>query len=116
MFGALAAELGFVIERVRTGFPDCEAKRRVDAPGLRWDETRMERCRIEFEFRSRNFQYHKHDPAGVDLIVCWVHDWLECPVHVLELSSTVEHLKEVECGKGDPEVKMAGWRSPLRAA
>jgi hypothetical protein len=23
------------------------------------------------------------------LIVCWIHDWLECPVEVLELKSNV---------------------------
>src|SRR5258706_386413 len=45
LFGALAEELGYLIEAVRVRFPDCEAKRLVDARTGRW-----EKCRIEFEF------------------------------------------------------------------
>jgi hypothetical protein len=41
--------------------------------------------RIEFEYRSRNFAAHRHDPGGCDPIVCWVHDWPDCPIEVLEL-------------------------------
>jgi hypothetical protein len=26
---------------------------------------------VEFEFESRNFLKHKHDPNGCDVIVCW---------------------------------------------
>jgi len=29
LFGMLAKELGYLIESVQNGFPDCEAKRRV---------------------------------------------------------------------------------------
>jgi hypothetical protein len=110
LFGALAAELGFVIERVRGAYPDCEAKREVEVPGLAWGERRLVRCRIEFEYRSSNFQRHGHDPSGVDLIVCWDHDWFDCPVDVLELSATVRYLQEAERGKKDPQVKLPGWR------
>lgn len=77
LFGVLAMKLGFAIERVGTGFPDCEAKQRVSG-GWR-------RVRIEFEYKSRNFERHGHDPEGCDLIVCWEHDWKEAPVEVLEL-------------------------------
>lgn len=62
LFGMVAAELGFMVETVAAGFPDCEAKR-LTGPG-RW-----ERVRIEFEYLSRNFRDHRHDPAGCDLIV-----------------------------------------------
>jgi hypothetical protein len=30
---------------------------------------------IEFEFESRNFLLHEHDPKKSDVIVCWVHNW-----------------------------------------
>lgn len=43
--------------------------------------------RIEFEYRSRNFREHRHDPADCDLIVCWEHDWPGAPVEVLKLKS-----------------------------
>jgi hypothetical protein len=89
LFGMVAFDLGFVVEGVGTGFPDCEAKRTVSKTGDVW-----ERVRIEFEFRSRNFREHGHDPAGCDLIVCWEHNWPECPVEVLELRSAIDDLSE----------------------
>jgi hypothetical protein len=72
LFGALAAGLGFRVERLQTAFPDCEAKREI-RPG-KW-----ERVRIEFEFESRNFREHRHDPEGCDVIVCWRHNWVDAP-------------------------------------
>ena len=84
LFGALAAELGFRVERLQAAFPDCEAKREV-VPG-KW-----ERVRIEFEFESRNFKEHRHDPDGCDVIVCWRHNWPDCPerLEVVELGRVV---------------------------
>jgi len=84
LFGVMAADLGFRVERLQSGFPDCEAKREV-APG-KW-----EWVRIEFEFESRNFREHRHDPEGCDVIVCWRHNWAECParIEVIELSKLV---------------------------
>jgi hypothetical protein len=32
---------------------------------------------------------HLHDLSGCDLIVCWRHNWPECPVEVLELSQLI---------------------------
>ena len=78
LFGGMARELGFIVLWMGTAFPDCEAFREV-APG-RW-----QRVRIEFEFQSRNFLQHFHDPKGCDLIVCWEHNWPECPLEVVEL-------------------------------
>lgn len=82
LFGALARPLGFAIEHVAGAFPDCEAKRRV---GLDvW-----QRVRIEFEYQSRNFKVHGHDPQQCDLIVCWEDNWKEAPMQVLELKSEI---------------------------
>ena len=78
LFGTMAEELGFVVTRMQTDYPDCEAMRRIE--GGRW-----QRVRIEFEYESRNFIKHGHDEGGCDLIVCWVNNWPECPVEVLEL-------------------------------
>lgn len=79
LFGALAWQLGFAVLRLQAAFPDCEALRRMD-------ENRWQIVRIEFEFESRNFQAHGHDPEKCDLIVCWKNNWPESPVEVLELS------------------------------
>jgi hypothetical protein len=88
LFGMVALELGFMVERVATGFPDCEAKRRVNRKYDRW-----ERVRIEFEFQSRNFRDHGHDPSQCDLVVCWEDNWPDCPVEIMELKSAIEALE-----------------------
>jgi hypothetical protein len=91
LFGMLAKELGYVIEAVQTGFPDCEAMRQVTPE--RW-----QRVHIEFEFESRNFRDHGHPASGCDVIVCWRHNWDECPGHIeiVELSSVIKSLANSE--------------------
>lgn len=91
LFGMVARELGYHVEAVQTGYPDCEAKRQVDAG--KW-----QRVRIEFEFESRNFRDHGHHPDGCDVIVCWRHNWPECPtsLEVVELSSVIRTLSASE--------------------
>jgi hypothetical protein len=81
LFGMVAAGLGLQVESVQGKFPDCIAKRQV-APG-KWQY-----LRIEFEYESKNFKLHGHDPKGCDMIVCWRHNWKECPegIEVVELS------------------------------
>jgi hypothetical protein len=85
LFGMICRELGYVVEIVKPGFPDCEAKREV-RPGV-W-----QRVRIEFEFRSRTFYSHGHDPDQCDVIVCWEDNWPNCPIEVLELKSALARL------------------------
>jgi hypothetical protein len=88
LFGMVAMELGYIVESVATGFPDCEAKRRVNKAGDNW-----ERVRIEFEYQSRTFLAHGHRPDGCDVIVCWEDNWPDCPVEVLELRSAIVNLE-----------------------
>jgi hypothetical protein len=91
LFGMVAHELGYMVEAMQAGYPDCEAKRQV-APG-RW-----QRVRIEFEFESRNFRDHGHQPNGCDVIVCWRHNWPECPstIEVVELQKVIRSLGRSE--------------------
>lgn len=89
LFGMLARELGYLVEAVQAGYPDCEAKRQV-APD-KW-----QRVRIEFEFESRNFRDHGHQPSHCDVIVCWRHNWADCPLEVVELSSVLQTLGDAE--------------------
>ena len=84
LFGSMAVELGFMVTSLQAAFPDCEAMRRVEGG-------KCQPIRIEFEFESRNFMKHMHDLNGCDLIVCWEHNWPECPIEVLELRSLVGH-------------------------
>jgi len=67
LFGVLHDTFDFQIESIQAGFPDCLARRRIGAN--RWEEVR-----IEFEYESRSFVAHRHDPTGVDVIVCWKHN------------------------------------------
>jgi hypothetical protein len=87
LFSMIADELGFEITCNRGEFPDCEANRRT--PGKR---RRYRKCLIEFELRSSDFLVHKHPVRGCDLVVCWEHDWPECPIEVLELREKIKKL------------------------
>lgn len=87
MFGLIGYELGFVIKSVMTEYPDCEAKRCVDVQKDKW-----KRLSIHFEYKSSDFLTRGLDPEDCDLIVCWLHDWHQSPIEVLELRSVVKQL------------------------
>ena len=91
LFGMVAKELGYMVEAVQAGFPDCEAKRQVGP-------SKWQRVRIEFEFESREFRDHGHPEDGCDVIVCWRHNWPDCPAHleVVELASVIKSLAQSE--------------------
>ncbi len=82
LFGTVSKELGYMVVKLQTEFPDCEAFRLIDP----------EHCqliKVEFEFESRNFLAHGHRIDDCDLIVCWKHNWEGCPVEVVELSKVI---------------------------
>jgi len=85
LFGKVAADLNMYVEEIKTGFPDCIARRFT---GKGW-----ERVRVEFEHKSSNFYQHGHPVENCDIIVCWEHDWPACPIEVIELR---ERIKELE--------------------
>jgi len=90
LFGMLHDVLDFKIESIQTGFPDCIARRQIS-------KTRWEELRIEFEYESRSFVTHKHDPEEVDMIICWHHNWMDCPewIEVIELSSLINNMEDI---------------------
>jgi hypothetical protein len=94
LFGMLAGQLGFVVTRIQAEFPDCEAVRQIG-------EEKWQQVRIEFEYESRNFLKHNHNTNGCDLIVCWKHNWADCPLEVVELKAEVGRLgtRAYELGK-----------------
>jgi hypothetical protein len=89
LFGMVAKELGYYVEAVQSGFPDCEAKRQIAAG--KW-----QRVRIEFEYESRNFRDHGHPFQGCDVLVCWRHNWADCPpsIEILELGQVIRQLSK----------------------
>jgi hypothetical protein len=86
VFGGVAHEIGFTITRVQTGFPDVEAMREIGP-------NKCQPIKLELEYESRNFLAHMHPLDGCDGIVCWIHNWPECPLEVIELRKVVEELR-----------------------
>ena len=84
LFGKVMEDLNMYIEEIKPGFPDCIGRRFT---GKGW-----ERVYIEFEYKSSNFDLHKHDPKDCDIIVCWEHDWNQCPLEVIELGEIIKSL------------------------
>lgn len=78
LFALLSKKLGFIVEEIKSSFPDAKGRRK-NARG-QWEEVW-----IEFEYKSSNFKAHGHDPSECDLIVCWENDWEKCPIEVMEL-------------------------------
>lgn len=82
LFGRVIDDLHMYIEEIKPGFPDCVARRFT---GKGW-----ERVTIEFEFNSSSFETHGHNSNDCDLIVCWEHDWKDCPLEVIELKTEIQ--------------------------
>jgi hypothetical protein len=99
LFAILAPRLGFRVQSLQTAFPDCEA-RRLLWPGA-WQTVR-----IEFEYESRNFRDHGHPAGGCDIIVCWKHNWTDCPdnLEVIELSGELGILEGRRDGVGNETI------------
>jgi len=88
LFAKYHKELGIeYIEGIQQGFPDAFGRRKIG-------KTEYEPVDIEFEFRSLDFKNHQHDPNQCDIIVCWEHNWKECPIEVIELKAALSKLLE----------------------
>jgi hypothetical protein len=72
LFKAMAGPYyGFSQIDIQNRFPDCLARKGKKL------------IRIEFEFESKNFRIHGHDPSQCDWIVCWRDTWgEEAPAHL----------------------------------
>ncbi len=86
LFGMVSRHLGFdSIEYVGLDFPDCEGKRRVGS------RQQLQHVKIEFEFKSSNYDHARE--ADV-IIVCWEHNWKDCPLEVIELKKEIRALRD----------------------
>ncbi|MCK4765837.1 MAG: hypothetical protein KAW12_26795 [Candidatus Aminicenantes bacterium] len=88
IFGMVSQDLGFLIESIKPGYPAGEGMRCFDKKNNSW-----EHIHIDFEYKSSHFAERGLDEEDCDLIVCWIHDWKDCPIEVLELRSTIKHLE-----------------------
>ena len=97
LFGKVMEDLNMYIEEIKPGFPDCIGRRFT---GKGW-----EKVDIEFEFKSSNFAEHKHEPELCDIIVCWEHDWQDCPIEVLELKDIIKSLPNKQITRPDKVIE-----------
>lgn len=72
------------IEAVQAAYPDAKGRRKTSKG---WEDVW-----IEFEYKSSHFKVHKHDPKECDIIVCWEHDWKDCPLEVIELRKKINQI------------------------
>lgn len=98
LFMTILPDLNMRIELMRTRFPDCLAHR---YNGHEWV-----RINLEFELKSKTFLRHGHNVEECDLIVCWEHDWLDCPIEVIELKEKIKEFENYTIDK--PEIKKNG--------
>jgi len=91
LLGMISHELGYIVESIISDYPECEGKRCIDQETNQW-----ERIKIQLEYKSSNVKTTSNtdgfNSKNCDLIVCWKHDWPECPFEVLELQSILKHL------------------------
>lgn len=91
LFGKIHQELGINVESIQpTYFPDAKGRRKTRRG---WEDVW-----IEFEYKSSSFKRHGHDPKECDILVCWEHDWKDCPpsLQVIELKSVIQRLEKRE--------------------
>jgi len=86
LFAKISEDIGFYIEGIKKGFPDCVGTRRIG-------NNRWSRVLIEFEYKAKNFLDHSHDSSKCDVIICWENDWPDCPIEVISLKDKVEDLR-----------------------
>lgn len=107
LFGKVAEDLNMYVEEIKPGFPDCIARRFT---GKGW-----ERVRVEFEYKSTNFKQHGHNPGECDTIICWEHDWQDCPLEVIELRDRIKEMENRPIERPDnvgsllPEREINSW-------
>jgi hypothetical protein len=79
LFAHLARRWRLHIDAIQPNFPDCIAYQKVQG--------QEKKIRIEFEYMSKNFLTHGHDPEKCDCIVCWEHNWPDAPkkLQIIEL-------------------------------
>ena len=82
----VARDLSMYLESIGMEFPDCTVRR---FNGHGWEQ-----LAVEFEFDSNSFRAHGHDPAQCDMIVCWTHNWIDCPadIEVIALADEIKKL------------------------
>jgi len=82
LFIEFRKELGFpFIEIIRTRFPDAVVFEKSSRGHIR--------KYVEFEFKSSGYKSHLKSSRVCHYVVCWEHNWKECPIQVIELQKEI---------------------------
>lgn len=85
LFSKVSKDLNIEIEEIKTGFPDAVGRVKTSRG--------YARRTIEFEYKSSNYD---HLPEKCDILICWEHDWPECPkeIEVISLKDVIKELRQ----------------------
>jgi hypothetical protein len=85
LFIEFRKDLGFpFVEIIRTRFPDAVVFENSPKGYIRRN--------IEFEFRSSGYKSHLKSKRKCHYVVCWEHNWKECPLPVFELKTLIPRI------------------------
>jgi len=75
-------QLGFpIVEFIRPQFPDAAV---FEQTGKGYT-----RKYIEFEYRSQGYKVHLTSKRKCHYVICWEHNWKDCPIPVIELKAEI---------------------------
>jgi hypothetical protein len=77
LFVRKVGDLNMYVEEVPEEFPDCFVRRQT--------EHGWKRLAVIGAFHSSALRTRGPELSGCDLVVCWKHDWSDCPLEVIEL-------------------------------
>jgi predicted RNA-binding protein with PUA-like domain len=83
LFSEWARERRIKLESIQPGSPNCTARVRAG------DASR--RILIDFKVRSRSYRGAAASSKGERWLVCWEHDWPECPKRIKVIELRKEH-------------------------
>jgi len=102
LFSRLLDEFDMMVEEVSENCDYVITRRRVNSGDRALDQ--WERVIVSIAYRSSDLR--DNDGAENGLLICWYHDWQECPYHTFELKSLFEDemvSKGHEPSTADPE-------------
>jgi len=81
--GMVIFSFGIIYKHLNLHGIDIRDERKGELDAIAFlDPKAKKQVTIEFELHSKDFVTHKHEPTKCDLLVCWKHNWKECPSNI----------------------------------
>jgi len=87
VFGLVCEELNFIVESFGEDKYCFSGKRNLSSETEKW-----EAVNLGFALNSLDMKKSDRVTKSCELLVCWENGWEDCPVEVLELSTTLKRL------------------------